>query len=155
MTRLATIHEQHRPFVFIEFHNISVNDENFEEYKKEYLELLVTCKRNNDKIYLIIDVNQLPALPIPYLVKQTELNKQLFNHHQKYLHCAYIYCKSKIFKKMIEFHLFIEKNAVPVKICRSVEKLNYHIEQNFNVTFDFSLYVSNFNSNTSIECESE
>lgn len=140
--RLATFDVSQHPFLYIRFHNVEVTDENFEEYKREYLEILLDCKKQNKQLISIIDVNHLTNLSIPYMIKQSGLNRELYPIHQKYLMAVFIYCESKIFKELIKMHMFVEKPAVPLKICRSIEKLNMGIREKLNETFDTKTFIS-------------
>ena len=95
------------PFIYIRFHDIEVTEENFEEYKREYLEILLQCKKKNEQKISIVDVNHLSNLSIPYMMKQSKLNRELYSIHQKYLIAVFIYCESKIFKELIQLHMLV------------------------------------------------
>ncbi len=138
----AIINLEHKPFVYIQFKNIQINDEIFENYTRKYLELLISCKKNKEKIYVIIDINEFESLPLPYLLKQAQFNRKIFQYNQKYLHCAYIYCKNKVFKKMIKMFMMVEKPAVPMRIIRSITKLNNSILENYKINFDCHLFLN-------------
>ena len=97
---------------------------------------MLVCKKNKEKIILIIDVNEFAGLPLQYMVKQKEFNKQIFHLNEKYLESVFIYCKNKMMKQMIQMNMMIEKTAAPLYICRSVEKLNRNIEKYTHKTFD-------------------
>lgn len=140
--KLATFDVSHHPFLYIRFHNVDVTDENFEEYKREYLEILLQCKKQNHQLISIVDVNHLSNLSIPYMIKQSGLNKELYSIHQKYLIGVFIFCESKIFKELIKMHMLVEKPAVPLKICRSIEKLNISITEKSNISFDTKTFIS-------------
>ncbi len=142
LPKAAIINLDHKPFVYVQFQNIQINDQIFEEYTREYLELLLSCKKNKEKIYVIIDINQFESLPLPYLLKQAQFNKKVYQFNQKYLHCAYIYCKNKVFKKMIKMFMMIEKPAVPMRIIRSITKLNQSILDNYNLSFDCHVFLN-------------
>lgn len=143
-TELASLNVSQWPFVYVKFHNIPINDLIFENYTKNYLQLLIKCKKNKEKIYVIIDINEFESLPIPYLLKQAQFNKKIFKYNQRHLHCAYIYCKNKVFKKIIKTFMMIEKPAVPLRIVRSLTKLNKSIFDNYNIHFDSNNF---FNDN--------
>ncbi len=138
----AIINLEHKPFVYIQFKNIQINDEIFENYTRKYLELLISCKKHKEKIYVIIDINEFESLPLPYLLKQAQFNRKIFQYNQKYLHCAYIYCKNKVFKKMIKMFMMVEKPAVPMRIIRSITKLNNSILENYKINFDCHLFLN-------------
>lgn len=133
---LANFNTSFWPFVLITFNNIPLNDSLFEDYTRSYLQLLVKCKKNKEKIYVIIDINSFNNLPIPYLLKQAQFNKKIFEYNKKHLNCAYIYCKNKLFKKIIKMYMMMEKTAVPLRIVRSLNKLNKSILDNYNIKFD-------------------
>ena len=140
--RLASFDVSQYPFLYIRFHDVQVTDENFEEYKREYLEILLDCKKQNKRLISIIDVNHLTNLSIPYMIKQSGLNRELFSIHQKYLIAVFIYCESKIFKELIKMHMLVEKPAVSLQICRSIEKLNSAILQKIDLSFDSKTFIS-------------
>ncbi len=143
--KLATFDVSQHPFLYIRFHNVDVTDENFEEYKREYLEILLQCKKQNHQLISIIDVNHLSNLSIPYMIKQSGLNRELYSIHQKYLIAVFIYCESKIFKELIKMHMFVEKPAVPLQICRSIEKLNRAVCDKTNLSFDSQTFILSSN----------
>ena len=130
------------PFIYIRFHDIEVTEENFEEYKREYLEILLQCKKKNEQKISIVDVNHLSNLSIPYMMKQSKLNRELYSIHQKYLIAVFIYCESKIFKELIQLHMLVEKPAVSLQICRSIEKLNHAIFKKTNHEIDSQVFIS-------------
>lgn len=140
--KLATFDVSQHPFLYIRFHNVEVTDENFEEYKREYLEILLDCKKQNKQLISIIDVNHLSNLSIPYMIKQSGMNRELYSIHQKYLTAVFIYCESKIFKELIKMHMLVEKPAVPLKICRSIEKLNSGIREKINSPINTETFIS-------------
>ncbi len=143
MTKLVKFNYHHRPFIYLQFQDIPITDENFEEYKREYLELLLTCKKQKDKIIPIIDINLLPILPIPYMMKQTQMNKELFQIHKKYLYRVYIYCKNRIFQEMIQMYMFVEKTAVPIHICNSFQKIDASILKEEEKVFQSAIMIEN------------
>ncbi len=147
MCVIASFIIDYKPFVFIRFHNVNITNELFNEYKVEYLNILLNCKKNKEKVYMIIDINEFNSLPIPYLLQQAQFNKKIFHLNQKYLHAAYIYCKSKIFKQIISMYFLVEKNAVPLRICRSITKLNTSIKNHFNIDFDCHVFCSTLSQN--------
>ena len=143
MTKLVKFNYHHRPFIYLQFQDIPITDENFEEYKREYLELLLTCKKQKDKIIPIIDINFLPILPIPYMMKQTQMNKELFQIHKKYLYRVYIYCKNRIFQEMIQMYMFVEKTAVPIHICNSFQNIDASILKEEERIFQSAIMIEN------------
>jgi hypothetical protein len=136
MNPFSTFISDFRPFLYIRFHDVNITESMFEEYKENYLKELLVCKKNKEKIILIIDVNEFAGLPLQYMVKQKEFNKQIFHLNEKYLESVFIYCKNKMMKQMIQMNMMIEKTAAPLYICRSVEKLNRNIEKYTQKTFD-------------------
>ncbi len=136
MNSFSTFVSDFRPFLYIRFHDVNISESLFEEYKENYLKELLVCKQNKEKIILIIDVNELPGLPLQYMVKQKEFNKQVFHLNEKYVECVFIYCKNKMMKQMIQMNMMLEKTAAPLYICRSVEKLNRSIQKHTKKEFD-------------------
>lgn len=143
----ATINTIHWPFVHIKFNNVQLNNILFESYTKNYLQLLIKSKKMKEKIYIIFDINCFDTLPIPYLLRLSQFNKKIFSYNQKHLNCVYMYCKNKMFKKMIKTFAAMEKTAAPFIIVRSLSKLNKSILDNYNIHFDAHVFFDTENDN--------
>lgn len=144
---------EHWPIVFFKPDIIEgMNDIIFEEYQKKYLNLLIECKRKKEKIVLILNLNYFnnTNVPIKYILKQIQFNKNIHNFNKKYLHCVIILCKSKPFKNMINTFLNFTEAAAPVKIYRNVEKANSYLKNNFKIIFDISIFI-NENENEQLD----
>ena len=139
------------PVVYFKSGNSQINDENFDDYKKSYLQLLVKCKRNNEKMILICDLNSFnndsEALPIKYFIKQSNFNKEMYEHNKKYLKCVCILCKNKNIKTMLNLYFSISKPAAPYKLCRSIDKANLFIYEKGDINFDVSIFLINNDTN--------
>ena len=135
------------PVVYFKSGNVQINDENFDEYKKSYLQLLVRCKRNNEKMILICDLNSFnndnEALPIKYFIKQSNFNKEMYEYNKKYLKCVCILCKNKNIKTMLNLYFSISKPASPYKLCRSMDKANLFVCEKGEIKFDISIFLMN------------
>ena len=139
------------PVVYFKSGNVQINDENFYEYKKSYLQLLVKCKRNNEKMILICDLNSFnndtEVLPIKYFMKHSNFNKEMYDFNKKYLKCVCILCKNKNIKTMLNLYFSISKPASPYKLCRSIEKANLFINEKGDINFDISIFLINCDIN--------
>ena len=144
MNSFSTFITDFYPFLYIRFHDVHISDSLFEEYKENYLKQLLVCKQKKEKIVLIIDVNELPGLPLQYMVKQKEFNKKIFHLNEKYVECVFIYCKNKMMKQMIQMNMMLEKTAAPLYICRSIEKLNRSILKHTKKEFDCQQFIIKF-----------
>lgn len=135
------------PIVFLKLENdYEINDEMFDEYKKRYLSLLVSCKRKGTKIALIVDINKFnntENIPIKYIMKQVQFNKEIYKFNKEYLYCVCILCKSKTFKNILNMYFAFTKPAAPFKLCRSIEKANLFIKDKTNLNFDISVFYNN------------
>ncbi len=141
---LATFYTEFDPIIYVHFHSTKLNEQNYENYKRNYLEQLVLCKRNKKKVIFIFDINEFETLPIPYLLKQAQFNKSIQNHNKEFVNGVFIYCKNKTFKNIIKFYLSVDKNPVPVKICRSVSKIDNNIKSSFKLNSDFGNILKSF-----------
>ena len=123
------------PIVYFKSNNTPINDESFEEYKKYYLNLLIKCKKNNEKMIIICDLinfNNNESMPIKYLLKQSQFNKEIYKFNKEYLKCVCIICKNKNFKNILNIYFSLAKPAAPFKLCRSYDKSTlYLIEKNY------------------------
>jgi len=138
---------EHWPVVYFKSGTININDENFDEYKKSYLQLLVRCKRNNQQMILICDLNSFnndnDAFPIKYFIKQSNFNKEIYDFNKKYLKCVCILCKNKNIKTMLNLYFSVSRPAAPYKLCRSNEKANSYINEKGNINFNIGIFLKN------------
>ena len=132
------------PVVYLKVDNsIEITDEIFEEYKKKYLSLLVSCKRAGEKIALICDLNDYnntENIPIKYIMKQVQFSKETYKFNKEYLNGICILCKSKTFKNILNMYFAFSKPAAPFKLCRSNEKANIFLKDKCKVNFDVSIF---------------
>ena len=110
------------PSIYIKNNNF-LNDNILEEYKKDYLTILIRCKNNKEKIILFMDIYDKSEIQMPYIKKMTEFHRSIEDYNKLYVEYIYILCKSKIIKNVISMLLSFEKPAVPCKIIRSLDKL--------------------------------
>jgi len=111
------------PIVYIKNNNNWLNDEILEEYKKDYLSILIRCKNNKDKIILFMDIYERTEVQMPYIKKMAEFHKNVEEYNRLYVEYIYVLCKSKIMKNIISMLLSVESPAVSCKIIRSLDKL--------------------------------
>lgn len=145
------------PVVCLKVDNsIELTDEIFEDYKKKYLSLLVSCKRAGDKIALIFDLNNYyntENIPIKYIMKQVQFSKEIYKFNKEYLRGVCILCKSKTFKNILNMYFAFSKPAAPFKLCRNNEKANIFLQDKCKVNFDVSIF--NKSDNLAIDIEEE
>jgi hypothetical protein len=128
------------PIVYFKSPGNTIDDESFEEYKKYYLNLLIKCKNNNEKMILICNLNKLTSYPIEFIAKQAEFSKQIFKFNKEYVKCVCILCKDKSFKNILNLFFTFVKPATSYKLCRSFDKVNKYLFQKFNVTFKSNIF---------------
>ena len=136
----------HWPIVYFKLNGLNINEDSYEEYKKYYLNLLVRCKRNNEKMTLICDLNHLnnvANMPLKYVIKQSQFNKEVYEHNKNYLKCVCILCKNKSFKNIINLYFSFAKPAAPFKLCRCIDKANIYISTICNIKFDIKIFDKN------------
>ena len=129
----------------------NINDENFEEYKVYYLNLLIKCKKHNEKIILIADLNSNYEMPMKYIFKLALFNKKIFKFNKLYLNAVLIFSQSKSFKNLLNVYLSMITPSSPYKLCSSFEKINLYLTNNLNIHFDANIFnldnVNNVNQN--------
>ena len=132
----------------------NINDENFEEYKVYYLNLLIKCKKHKEKIILIADLNSNYEMPMKYIFKLALFNKKLFKFNKLYLNAVLIFSQSKSFKNLLKVYLSMITPSSPYKLCSSFEKINLYLTNNLNINFDVNIFnlnnvnnVNNVNQN--------
>ena len=147
------------PVVYLKVDNsIEITDEIFDEYKKKYLSLLVSCKRAGDKISIIVDLNNYlntENIPIKYIMKQVQFSKETYKFNKEYLRGVCILCKSKTFKNILNMYFAFSKPAAPFKLCRSNEKANIFLKDKCKVNFDVSIFSKNDSIAIDVEEEEE
>jgi hypothetical protein len=111
------------PIIYIKNKNNCLNDAILEEYKKDYLTILIRCKNNKEKIILFMDIYEKTEVQMPYIKKMAEFHKSVEEYNRLYVEYIYVLCKSKIMKNVISMLLSIESPAVRCKIIRSLDKL--------------------------------
>ena len=140
------------PIVYLKLNDKEINENSFEEYKKYYLSLLLKCKKNNEKMVLICNLNSGRMLPIDYVMKQAQFNKEIQKFNKDYIETVCILCKEKSFKNVLNLYFTVAKPTNPYKLSRSFEKINLYLKDKFNIDFDVSIFE---NQNESIEISEE
>lgn len=143
---IADFNSDHWPIVYVKFNNNELNDESFEEYKKYYLNLLIKCKKENSKMYIIFNLDNTKSLPMNYIVKQIQFNKEIEKFNKEYIKLASIICKSKAFKNILNLYFSMSKQAAPFKIFRCFNKMNTYFIDKFNINFNFYLLEPEMNN---------
>ena len=138
---------EHWPVVYFKLKDCIMTDDMFEDYQKQYLNLLLRCKRNKERIILISNLsclnNHKESIPMNLLMKQVQFNKKVYEFNRKYVIGVCILCQSKIFKNMLNLFFTLTKPASPYKLCRSVSKANKFISEKLNYNFDISIFQLN------------
>jgi hypothetical protein len=150
---------EHWPIVYFKSGGAPINDESFEEYKKYYLNLLIKCKRNNEKMVLISDLNNSKEFQLNYVIKQAQFNKEIFKFNKEYVICVCILCNNSNFlnlKNILNLYFTMIKPAAPFKLCKSFDKINKYLIKN-NINFDSNIFnegnICNVGDGCDEECE--
>jgi hypothetical protein len=134
------------PFVFFKSSG-DLKDDSFEEYKKNYLNLLIKCKNNNEKMILIYNLNNITSYPIEYIAKQAEFNKQIFKFNKEYIKCVCILSKDTNFKNILNLFFTFIKPSSPYKLCRTFDKINKYLLEKFNISFKTNIFDDTIKNN--------
>lgn len=127
-----------------------VNDENFEQYKVNFLNLLLRCKKNKEKMLLICNLETDITIPMKYVFKLALFNKKIFKFNKLYLQGVCVLSKSKTFKNIFKIYLSLITPSSPYKLCSSYIKINNYIKKEFQINFDTSIFSKDFLNNTNI-----
>ena len=129
------------PIIYIKNKNNFLNDEILEEYKKDYLSILIRCKNNKEKIILFMDIYEKTEVQMPYIKKMAGFHKSVEGYNKVYVEYIYVLCKSKIMKNVISMLLSVETPVVPCKIIRSLDKLESSFLENHKKDIkEFKIY---------------
>jgi hypothetical protein len=134
------------PLVYLKIDDNKLNEEYFDEYKKNYLNLLIKCKRNNEKMILICDLNELNLrnnFYMKFIMKQVQFTNDIYKFNKLYLTCVCILCRNKTLKNILNVFFSIIKQASPYKLCMNSEKANIYLKEKYNIDFDVNIYLKN------------
>lgn len=152
---IANFNLNNWPIVYFKLSGDAICEDSFEEYKKYYLNLLIKSKNENVKIILICNLNNSGNLPLNYVMKQAQFNKEIYKFNKEYVKCVCILCKDRSFKNILNLYFTVSKPAAPYKLCRSFSKINKYLNEKFAVTFDTNIFDENFNNDIEEEEEEE
>ncbi len=122
-----------------------MTDELFEEYKQFYLSLLVKCKRNNEQMVLICDMNNVKDIQMKFVMKQSQFNKDIYKFNKQYVKGVCILCADKNFKNILNMFMGFTKPASPYKLCRSINKANAYLKEKLETDFNISIFFKENN----------
>jgi len=129
------------PIIYIKNKNNYLNDAILEEYKKDFLTILIRCKNNKEKIILFMDIYEKTEVQMPYIKKMADFHKSVEEYNKVYVEYIYVLCKSKIMKNVISMLLSVETPVVPCKIIRSLDKLHSSFLENHSKDIkEFKIY---------------
>lgn len=142
------------PIVYIEYDSsVEITDEDFEEYKRQYTELLVKCKTEKTQMYVICNIGKASELPMKYVAKQQKLNDELFDYNKLYIKCVCVLVNSVIMKNILKLYFCCSRVASPYKITQNYIKINKYLKEKMSYPFDISVFHSEINKYTNIEEE--
>jgi len=132
------------PIVFLSTNGINIMiDDNFDNFKREYLSLLVKCKKNNEQISLICNITSTNNFDIKNIMKFANFNKEIYNFNKAYVKCVAILCADKSFKNILNLYFTFAKPSSPYKLCRSYMKVDKYFKEKWNLSIDSSYYNNN------------
>jgi hypothetical protein len=129
------------PFVYFTTNGTnSIINEKFDDFKREYLSLLVTCKKNNEQIAFICNITSSENFEMKNIMKFANFNKEIYNFNKAYVKCVAILCTDKNFKNILNLYFTFAKPSSPYKLCRSYMKVNKYFKEKWNLSIDSSYY---------------
>jgi hypothetical protein len=146
---MLNLNEEHFPLVYVKsVEDVNeINEEIFEEYKVFYLKLLLRCKNENKKMILISNLSDLKTYPMEYVMKQVEFTKKINDFNKKYVECIIILYKNESFKHIFNIFTSFVKPVCKYKLCKSFEKINKYLIDNYEIHFDLSIFKEKNNIN--------
>jgi hypothetical protein len=120
-------------------------DQYFEDFKREYLSLLVRCKKNNEQIVLICNINSSGNFEMANIMKFAKFNKEIHAFNKAYVKCVAMLCADRNFKNILNIYFTFAKPASPYKLCRSHLKVDKYLKEKWGITFE-SIYFDGFNN---------
>jgi len=121
-----------------------MKDEYFEDFKREYLSLLVKCKKSNEQIVLICNINSSGNFEMANIIKFAKFNKEIHAFNKAYVKCVAILCSDRNFKNILNIYFTFAKPASPYKLCRSHLKIDKYLKEKWEISFE-SIYFDGFN----------
>lgn len=134
------------PIVYFKSENNenNVDNDNFEQYKEFYLNLLIKCKRNKEKMIIICDLMNIKStnnnVPMKYIMKHVKFNKEMYKFNKEYVKGVCILCNNKNIKNILNIYFGMVKPATIIKVFRSYEKANIFIQDVLKTNFDVNIY---------------
>ena len=144
------------PLVYFYIDDNGMNENDFEEYKKKYLKILLKCKKEKTKIILISDLNNQNKLEMKYVVKQAYFNSKIEKFNKLYVKIVCVYLFNNSFKKILNMYFSICKPYCPYKICHNFELINNFIKDTLGEIHDTNIFSTLLNDISNLEdCENE
>ena len=131
------------PIVYFYTDEDKMTDEDFEEYKRTYLQILLKCKKEKTKIILIADINNQKNLQMKYVIKQAHFNSKIEKFNKSFIKIVCIYLKDNNMKKILNLYFSIcKKPYSPYKICNNYNSMNKFIKDELNEDFDTTIFTN-------------
>ena len=143
------------PIVYFFVDDNGMNEEDFNNYKKTYVQILLKCKKEKTKIILISDLNNQGKVDIKYVMKQAYFNLKLEKFNKLYVKIVCVYLKDKNFKKILNMYFNVCKPYCPYKICNSYNNINKFIKDELNENYDTNIFSELVNDTSNLEFEDE
>ena len=78
-------------------------------------------------------------MPPEYIMKQSYFNREIYKFNKDYVKTVCILCNDKNLKNILNLYFSVNKPAAPYKLCRSFDKINKYLNQNFKINFDSNI----------------
>ena len=131
------------PLVYFYIDDNGMNENDFEEYKRTYLKILLKCKKEKTKIILISDLNNQNKLEMKYVMKQAYFNLKIEKFNKCYVKIVCILLTNSNLKKILNMYFSICRPYCPYKICTDYNIINEYIKETLNEIHDTNVF-SNF-----------
>lgn len=143
------------PLVYFFVDNNGMNENDFEEYKKTYLKILLKCKKEKCKIILISDLNNQKNLDMKYVIKQAYFNLKIEKFNKLYVRIVCVFLDDKNLKKILNMYFNICKPYCPYKICKTYDVINTFIKDSINENYETSIFKDLIGDISNLESEDE
>ena len=138
------------PIVKIKYKDIVLNDEIFEDYKLQFLNILKKCKDLNQKCLLIIDLLDMKKIPMKYMMRQKKFHNQIIDHTVKYIQNIFIVLKHNALRNILSIFVKMSKKKQTFYFLKELQEAYDIIENKFIIENNTIKDNVNLNDNTGI-----
>ena len=125
------------PIVYMKNDNIdNLTPDIIEEYKKDYLKILIYTRDSGTKIYFIVNILKLKNIPMKHMYDIFQFSRKVKDYNQLYIAHIFILCKNSSTRTFINSFFLVEKPVCPVDIIKNTTALKTTFLERYNIDID-------------------